>query len=357
MTDGTLARGCLMKWYQTAAAGVLVFTVYLAGAAPAYAQDERSKRGSRLRNFLEQRRARRAAAPTTGPSAGHAAGTASTPGDYEGSLTVDGRARTYGLHIPSGFTTQQPYPLLLHFHGGGGSGRHAARKTGWIEYADREGFIAVFPDGVEHTWNAGKGATKAERLGVDDVGFISALIDHLTATLPIDPRRIYASGMSNGASLAHRLGCELSSKLAAIASVASEMAEHIAPTCHPSSPVSVIGIHGVADPLAPFVGGEGKRGRLLSAQATSQRWALHNGCSPVPSKMQLPPTVNDGTSVEQWMYQGCQHGTDVVWHAVSGMGHAWPPQPAKAPGLAGKSSQNLDATKVIWEFFTQHSRE
>ncbi|MDP3769884.1 MAG: PHB depolymerase family esterase [Candidatus Sungbacteria bacterium] len=281
------------------------------------------------------------------------------PGDYCQSITVDGRIRTYLLHLPSGYQKEKSYPLVLHFHGGGGTGQQAATKTGFNAYADKDGFIAVYPDGIANSWNDGRGTTEADKQGINDVGFVSALIDNLVVTYSIDKNRIFASGMSNGAIFSHRLGCELSSKIVAIGPVAGEIPEAIAPSCNLSSPMSRVAIHGVDDPLNPFLGGEtrgGEGGRILSAQATAEKWAKHNGCSLTPVKTKLLSAVNDGTSVEQWNYPNCWNGTEVILYAVYGMGHAWPPQPPEIPIGVGKTSQNIDATKITWEFFKAHRR-
>ena len=245
----------------------------------------------------------------------------------------------------------------MHFHGGGGTGQQAADKTGFNTYADTDGFIAVYPDGIQNSWNDGRGTTVADLLGIDDIGFTSALIDHLAATFSIDANRIYISGMSNGAIFTHRLACALPNTFAAFGPDAGTLAESLDSSCNVTGAMSRVAIHGVADPLNPFLGGEtrgGSGGRILSEQATTEKWATLNGCSLTPSKTLLPVTVNDGTSVEQWVYPNCKNGTDVILYAVNGMGHAWPPQDSEFPLIGGETSQNIDATKVIWEFFKAH---
>ena len=281
------------------------------------------------------------------------------PGDYQKSINIEGVERTYLLHIPLGYDPNKKYPLVMVFHGGGGTGQQVATKTGFNTYADRDGFIVLYPNGIENSWNDRRGTTKSDKQGIDDVGFVSALIEHLTTIFPIDKNRIYASGISNGAIFSHRLACKLSSKIAAIGVVAGEIPEAIVSSCGLSSPMSRIAIHGVADPLNPFLGGEtrgGGGGRILSAQATAEIWAKHNGCSLTPSKTQVTPTVNDGTSVEKWAYPNCKKGVDVILYAVNGMGHAWPPQDPEVSRISGKTSHNIDTTKVIWAFFKSHSK-
>lgn len=279
------------------------------------------------------------------------------PGDYQEIIIVDDHERSYVLHIPTGFDDRKKYPLLFVFHGAGGTAQSMVKKTGFNAYADRDGFVVVYPDGVEKSWNDGRGTTYADQRGVNDVRFISALIDRVASVVPIDENRIYATGMSNGAIFSHRLACELSSKFAAIGPVAGEIPEALAPSCQLSGPMSRVAIHGVEDPFNRFSGGAtrgGAGGRIVSAHATAEKWAAHNGCSLTPTRTQLPITVKDGTSVEQWVYPNCKNGTDVVLYAVNGMGHAWPPQAGEVPRISGNTSQNIDATKVIWEFFKTH---
>lgn len=280
------------------------------------------------------------------------------PGDRRGSLMVDGRSRTYLVHVPAS-QAAKALPLVLVFHGGYGTGAIAAQMSDFNRHADREQFFVVYPDGIEQSWNDGRGTTPADRQAIDDVGFVSALIDHLAQQFPVDPNRVYAAGMSNGAIFSFRLGCELSHRLAAIAAVAGMMAEAVVPQCAPSAPLSVLILKGTADPLTPYEGGEtrkGTGGRVLSAPASAEYWAKHNGCQGEAKTEALPTVVADGTSVERMTRVGCHDGSEVVLYTVKGMGHAWPPTDPHAPKLSGRTSHNLDATEVIWEFFKRHAQ-
>jgi polyhydroxybutyrate depolymerase len=238
-----------------------------------------------------------------------------------------------------------------------------AKQTGFSDDADREGFLVVYPDGIEHNWNDGRGTTDAERLGVDDVKFVRALIEELTRTFPIDPARIYATGVSNGGIFTHRLGCELADVLAAIGPVIGPIASPMASRCRSSRPISVIGIQGTADPFIPIQGGEegwqsglGDGGLVESAEDTMALWAAKNGCAPTPRKDTLPARVNDGTHVQRIVYSPCRDGTEVHYYLVDGMGHGWPPKPPRSERLSGRTSQNLNATELIWEFFQPHPK-
>lgn len=155
-------------------------------------------------------------------------------GDYKESIKVDGLKRTYLLHIPKGFNSAQQYPLVLLFHGGGGSGKKFAKQTDFSDYADKEGFIAVYPDGIKYNWNDGRDTTDAYKAGADDINFIQTLVISLKSELPIDDKRIYATGVSNGGIFSHRLGCEMSDTFAAIGTVVGPIATKLVPNCAPS---------------------------------------------------------------------------------------------------------------------------
>lgn len=288
------------------------------------------------------------------------------PGDYRDSIVVDGRTRTYLLHVPNGYTytSSNPYPFIAVFHGGGGSGEKIAGQTDFTAKADREGFIAVFPDGIEHNWNDGRDTTDAYKQGADDIKFVRTLIEHLNTKLSIDQNRIYATGVSNGGIFAQRLGCEMADVFAAIGPVVGPIATKLVPRCNPSRSISVVGIQGTADPAIPINGGEqggfgglGDGGFVESADATMRLWAEKNGCSNTPTISELPQKVNDGTNVKKYSYTPCRNGTEIYYYIVEGMGHGWPPKRPQAPRLAGPTSQNINATDVIWEFFKTHPKQ
>jgi len=284
-------------------------------------------------------------------------------GDYKESITVDGRVRTYLLHIPANYEPSKLYSLVAVFHGGGGSGEKIASQTGFAAKADKEGFITAFPDGIAHNWNDGRDTTDAFKQGVDDVKFVRMLIENIKGKLPIDSNKIYATGVSNGGIFSHRLGCEMSDVFAAVGPVVGPIATNLVPWCNPAEPVSVVGIQGTADPGIPIQGGEqggfgglGDGGFVESADATMRLWAQKNGCGEKPQVTDMPPKVNDGTRVKRYAYDTCRSGAAVYYYIVEGMGHGWPPKRPQAPRLAGPTSQNINATDVIWEFFKAHSK-
>lgn len=279
-------------------------------------------------------------------------------------ITVDGRERTYLIHIPPGFNSTEPYPLVLVFHGGAGNGEQIARQTSFREYADKEGFIVVFPNGIQNGWNDGRGTTDPEKLGVDDIKFIRKLIEHLKSKLPIDSKMIYAAGVSNGGIFSQRVACELSDVIAAIGSDVGPIATKLTFECNPSQPISIVAIQGTVDPSIPINGGIvkhktlgfGDGGLVESAKKTMRFWASKNTCSSTTRKETLPALVNDGTTVEKTTYSGCRGNTEVVYYIVNGMGHVWPPKEGQVKRISGPTSHNINATKVFWDFFKDHPR-
>jgi polyhydroxybutyrate depolymerase len=266
-------------------------------------------------------------------------------------LEVAGVRRSYLLAVPSASARVGPLPLVLVFHAAGGNGRGIARHTGFSRLAARDGFIAVYPDGVGGRWSDGRLPG-----GRDDVGFVRALIDTLGGELDIDRRRIYATGISNGAMFTHHLACELPGVLAAIAPVAGALPAAVAERCGTAPPVSVISFQGTADRSMPYAGSATLRGGpVLSATESASFWARAAGCS-TPA-VQDPPTdsVTDGTRLRRTAWQGCTEGREVVLYAIEGGGHTWPGGPAVAARV-GRASREVDATSTIWEFFQRHPR-
>jgi polyhydroxybutyrate depolymerase len=242
------------------------------------------------------------------------------------------------------------------FHGGYGSGKRIARNTGFNEIADQEGFIVVYPDGINRHWNDGRGTANPE---IDDVGFVKVLIERLVKFRNVDPSRIYATGLSNGGQFTQRLACEMSDQIAAFAAVSATFPAALKPNCKPKNPVSILMINSPNDPLVPWEGGEGRGlgGQILSVPETVELWRKHNGCSPVAQTESLPNIApSDGTRVRVSRYTGNCNRSEVLIYAIEGGGHGWPDGYENAPtSMAGKTSRQLKASQAIWNFFKRHS--
>jgi polyhydroxybutyrate depolymerase len=297
-------------------------------------------------------------------SAGNSSGTT-----YPGSIIVGGLKRTYLLHVPPARDKIKPRPLLIALHGGGGQGKHMRRLTrgGFDRLSDQEGFVVVYPDGIEKHWNDGRnrGATgyRAHQDDIDDVGFIAALIDRLVKEQDIDPRRVYVTGMSNGAMMSYRLAGDLSEKITAVAPVAGNIPGNLYPSCSPSRPVPVLAINNVNDPLMPFAGGNvtgpwgrKKLGDVLSTAETVAFWAKHNDCSLSPVVTYEPDRdPQDGTRARKETYWKGINDATVILYAIEGGGHTWPGgYQYFNERIIGKTSRDMDASEVIWGFFKKH---
>ena len=231
--------------------------------------------------------------------------------------------------------------------------------THFDDLADREGFIAAYPDSIGGNWNDGR-----EISTTDDVAFVRATIEDIERDHAIDPRRIYATGISNGGFFSNKLACELGDKIAAIASVAATMPEKLLAKCKPSRPMSVLYMHGTNDPLVPIEGGKvglrrgRSRGQCVSLTDAARFWRTEDqiGAAGGPDAEDLPDRVDDGTHVRRETWSGGRDGTEVVVYTIEGGGHAWPGAAQYLPKfIVGVASQNLDATRTIWDFLRAHS--
>jgi polyhydroxybutyrate depolymerase len=270
---------------------------------------------------------------------------------WHGSLRVGSLQRNYTVHRPAGLSRSRPVPLVIMLHGGFGTGRGAEHRYRWDAQADRDGFVVAYPDGVRRSWNAGGVCCgKAHRDHVDDIGFLTRLIETLRQRENIDPRRVYLTGISNGAAMAYRYGCQGPYPIAAIGSVAGSFAV----ACPRPHPVSVMEIHGLDDQNIPMAGGHGPKAysptQWLPVEQTLDAFRRADRCGP-PSSHQRGPVHTDVSR--------CAGGRDVTLITIAGAGHQWPGGRPIRPFVArifrlDEPSRALDATPVLWDFFQSH---
>ena len=285
------------------------------------------------------------------PAGSAAVGTAPAAvpaGSSEQTITVGGLARTFHLYRPAGLTGAAPLVVVL--HGGFGSGSQAERSYRWDAQADRGRFVVAYPDGLGRAWNAGGGCCGAPaRTGVDDTAFITRMVATVEHEFPVDRARIYATGISNGGIMAYRLACD-TRIFAAIGPVAATQLG----ACPAPAPISVIHIHGTADQNIPYRGGPGDGVAHIDGPAVPVLNAAWRGIDHCAA-----PAVTTAGAVTTSV-ASCPGGRTVELITVAGAGHQWPgsvPKPFVQRLLhLDPPSNALNATSVIWRFFTAHHR-
>lgn len=278
------------------------------------------------------------------------------------SLLHEGRERTYRLYVPK--QLHDSAPLLFVLHGGTGSGANMElmSRQGFNRIADRDGALVVYPDGVGRNWNDGRSNVRSQAMeeNVDDVGFFRVLVHDLSTRYRIDSKRIYSTGISNGGFMSFRLACEAADVFAAVAPVAANLSSDLGPGCKPSQPVSVAMLNGTDDPLVPWSGGQVglgaiKRGMAWSTEQTLETWAKLDECRERSDDQVIDRHENDGTSVVLHVRSQCKAGSEVRLYEIRGGGHTWPGG-AKylADRIVGKTSEELDGAREIWDFLSAH---
>ena len=285
-------------------------------------------------------------AATTSPDAPATAvtceGKSAQPLDAVWTLEHAGMTRSIRVHVPASYDPTRATPVVLDFHGYTMSAQTQEDMTRLPEKSDAEGFISVTPDGTgsPRGWNAGACCGTPASSGLDDVGFVDALLDQLEARLCVDTRRVFSTGFSNGGFLSHRLACEMSDRIAAIAPVAGMIG---VASCNPTRPVPVMHFHGTSDNIVPYNGGGFTS--YPSAPETDAGWAMRNGCDTATTE-----SFANGDS-RCVTHTGCDGGSEVTLCTITGGGHTWPGG-AYFPG--GHITMDLSATDAMWTFFVAH---
>ena len=261
---------------------------------------------------------------------------------------VGGRERSFIEYTPKNLKPGAPLLFVLHPSGGDGAGMRDFSNYEFDELADANGFVVVYPDGFENTWNDCRGGSpfSSKRLKIDDVGFVETLIGHEAAAHGIDTKRVFAAGWSNGAQLAYRLALEHPGDFAGIAAISASVPVKENLDCgQVDKPIPVMVINGTADPINPYRGGMvnlggARLGNVLSSEDTAKYWAKLLGLTAAPQTANLPHK-GGRTSVSSmsWARDG---KAMVVLYSVQNGGHAMP--------LRG---EDLDSPVAIWDFFSK----
>ncbi|GAA4053582.1 hypothetical protein GCM10022409_45640 [Hymenobacter glaciei] len=231
------------------------------------------------------------------------------------SFPYDGTTRSYLVHLPSGYTAARAYPLVLNFHGLTSTGAQQQYSSGMDAVSDANGFIVVYPNGLNNSWNAG-----INNANVDDIGFVNRLLDVLAGQYSVDAQRVYATGFSMGGYFSYRLACQLSNRIAAVAPVSGLQLG----SCAPVRSVPVLHIHGTSDPIVSY----------SQVAGSLNYWRNRNGCTAAAQTTSLP------NGVDLTVYGGCTQGAEVRHYRINGGGHSWP-------------RTSLNGSQVIWTFFNR----
>jgi len=311
-------------------------------------------------------------------------GSYATARDEIHTLRHDGLTRRFLVHLPPQYTKGKDLPMVMVFHGGGGNIENIMRETRMNVAADRHGFIAVYPAGTGGkrrrmlTWNAGYCCGEAKENNVDDVGFVSKLIDFMVSKYQVDSHRVYATGHSNGAMLSFRLACELPERITA---VAPNSGHGRVLTCRRGTrPVPIMYLHGTEDKGLPIEGGEcggmfqdflnsvgipaDRKSALWkcdSVQAVLKKFAARNGCSTKTRRTPMSGATLEG-------YLDCPKGGEVEFYLLDGAGHTWPGGEYGTDACERKPDGRLcqqwkdhagaisrfNANEKMWEFFSKY---
>ena len=266
-----------------------------------------------------------------------------------GVFISSGLEREYKLHVPPSYRPSRPASLVISMHGAASWPSFQMRATQWNRLADEHGFLVVYPGGQgagPKTWHL-QGRSTPSRM--PDVVFISELIDVLQQSYNIDPGAIYANGLSNGGGMTFALSCALPHRIAAFGAVAPAVTLPV-DWCSDTTPAPLIAFHGTADRFTPYHGGKVWLAPypFPSIPEWAAGWAARNRCSSVPVESRF---AEDVTRRE---YRDCAGEAGVVLYTIEDGGHTWPGGPPFPEWLLGKTTQNVDATREMWAFFSQH---
>lgn len=282
-------------------------------------------------------------------------------------IMVDGVNRSYLLYEPRNIDRDvdrnvdrgKRIPLVLVIHGGGGTARglYWDTRDSFTRLADKHGFYIAYPNAVKRMWDFGAGKVSAAlQVRVDDKKYFSDLIDHLTNSLPIDRRRVFATGISRGGQASYFLACQFPERIRAIAPITMPMPAFMADDCKATPDIGLALLNGTEDPIVPYDGGEivvrrKQRGRVLSTTQTITNWLTRNGCKSKPTAISEIDPVADNTSVQRTDWTECD-GAPVRLYRIEGAGHTWPSGSQYLPvRVVGEVTQDIDGAVEVWSFF------
>jgi polyhydroxybutyrate depolymerase len=254
----------------------------------------------------------------------------------ENEILSSGEKRHFLLHVPPSYDGT-PTSLVVNFHGYGSDGEQEEKLSDMSAKADEAGFIVVYPDGNQATWFTGP-IPQGDR----DRQFVRDLVNHISTLYHIDPKRIYATGMSNGGGMTNRVACNLADLFAAVAPNAG--AYDYSKNCTPSRPVPILAFHGIDDEVVPYNGFQTQE-IVPAIETWAADWAERNGCDDAP----VITTPVETVTMHSWT--NCKEDADVILYALEGHGHSWPGSSMLHGSI---TSQAINATDIMWDFFQAH---
>lgn len=284
------------------------------------------------------------------------------PGSVETvTLQVGERSREYLVYKPESLNARTgKHPLVIVLHGGGGTAKQIMRETGdeFSRLAESAGFFVIYPNAVNKVWDLGAGKISTElEERVDDRSYFAAILDSANASLPVDPRRVFATGISRGGQASYFIACEFPGRLRAIAPIAMPLPAYLVESCRSGPPVGIAIMNGTKDPLVPYDGGKITIGRkerdeVVSTDETVALWNARNGCTPADSVQSTIDTAKDRMHVELTAWRNCS-GADVLLYRIVGGGHTWPSGSQYLPAfIVGRATKDIDGASVAWSFFS-----
>lgn len=267
------------------------------------------------------------------------------------SLKIKDTKRKYMVYLPKGYDVKKEYPVVYNFHGGGMTAVEQMFYSGMNKAADQFNFIVVYPSGINGDWNVGFEMSYVK--GTDDIGFVKALHDTLARQHKINPKAVFATGLSRGGFFCHRLATEMPDTFAAIASVGGSLPDSVKHYNRSDQQIAVMQVMGTDDKIVDY---KGKEGAYSSALATFNYWIAHNNLPLNLKKEQLiDKDKKDGTSVI--ISRVAHSGTEVALVTIQNGGHTWPGSDPFNIGLPiGKTTTDINMNEVMWHFFDRNKK-
>jgi polyhydroxybutyrate depolymerase len=259
-------------------------------------------------------------------------------------VRVGDTVRTYVLDAPVSADSGAPIPLLLVFHGTGERGPAMRRRAGFDTLPAARSLLVAYPDAAVGNWAEGCACSRADLLGINDTGFVRALVADVARRYPVDHSRVYAVGFSQGGVFVHRLACQMADLVAGVASVASPMSAVMAEQCRPTRPVAVLVLQGTLDDAYPYEGERRREHSVLGARETADIWRVLDGCARDAVGREWPDRAADGTRMLEERWAGCRDGVEVALVSVEGGRHAW------------SLSADVSTPALVWEFLARQRR-